>query len=140
MVLHGQVTPTPTSQSVFVLDNGTELHFPQIPASSEGESSKEAELIGELILRSNCLYIRNSNDAEYLPLWPSTFHLSEENDEVTIQNESGDVLAKVGDTIFVSGGAVQRDLILDETILSILPYECSESYWIVGEEVQQIEQ
>ena len=131
---------TPTPQSVSVTDNGMNLHFPQIPASSEGESSKEAELIGELILRSNCLYIRKSNDVEYLPLWPSTFRLSEENDEVTVQNESGEILAKVGDTVFVSGGAVQRDLILDEAVLSILPDECSESYWIVGEEVQQIEQ
>lgn len=115
--------------------DGAELYFPQIPPTSEGEDSLEALIVGTLAYRDKCLYVGKEGEW-YLPLWPSAFVLDDKDEEWKILDQTGEVVAIVGQTVSMSGGIVSRSIIADPDVLAILPNECDEPFWLVGEEVR----
>ncbi|MBN1934208.1 MAG: hypothetical protein JW934_06070 [Anaerolineae bacterium] len=67
------------------------------------------------------------------PLWPSNWSLGLEGGQVTLQDEAGQVVARVGDAVRFVGGAIPHNW--DEAIYrrlnEELPTDCSPPYWIV---------
>jgi len=95
-----------------------------------------AELIGELLLVDDCLRVNAAADASYLILWQPEFSLKAENDSLHILNEAGQVVATVGEEVYLGGGEVRSIDHLDEYVRQQLPPACPGPYWIVGAEVR----
>lgn len=101
----------------------------------------EAELFGELILKDGCLRVQaREGDVSYLLVWPSDHILSAENNEVQIRNETGQLVAQVGDQVRITGGEIpaQGQKHYEETNPQLPNDRCSGPYWIVGGEVHRV--
>ena len=95
-----------------------------------------ALLLGKLTAADGCLYVDDSNsDTSYLLVWPPDFTLSIEADSVLLFNGTGEVVARVGEELSISGGEVKSVRFLDEQVRESLPADCPGPYWIVGDQV-----
>jgi len=95
-----------------------------------------ALLQGKLTAADGCLYVDDSNsDTSYLLVWPPDFTLSMEADAVLLFNGAGEVVARVGEEVRLSGGEVKSVRYLDELVRQSLPADCPGPYWIVGDVV-----
>ena len=105
----------------------------------------QALLFGELVVVDGCLRLKESHgDASHLLIWPPDFTLSIENNAIQILNGAGQVVARVGDELRISGGEVPAAVAPAFPGLpssgqcpprfSIVGGEPG-GYWIVGDEV-----
>ena len=94
----------------------------------------EAELIGELAVSEGCLRMGSADG--YLLVWPPGFRLSTENDQIQVLNGAGQVVARVGEEVYMGGGEKRYLEQLDEYVRRQLPPDCPGPYWIVGEGVR----
>jgi len=92
----------------------------------------EAQLIGDLLLVDGCLRVKDlySGDS-ILPIWPPEFTLGAENDGIQVLDGDGQVVARVGEEVYMGGGEVSSPS-LPDCVRQQLPAECSGPYWIVG--------
>lgn len=97
----------------------------------------DALLEGKLTLKEACLYI-NHDGSNYAAVWPYSYSSSKDGEGVTILNAERQVVAQVGDTIRVGGGAVPHPT--DEVFAQnyIADAQCSGNYWIVNGDVEVI--
>ena len=65
----------------------------------------------------------------HLLIWPPNFTLSIESNELKVVNAAGQVVARVGDDLRISGGAVAEYTGLPS------PDQCPGPYRIVGDEI-----
>jgi len=127
--------PAPSPTSVPIPD--PLIIFPQQEAVEGERTVKQAETIGELILANGCLRL-NTNHASYLLVWPPDFAPGAENDVIHVLNRDGQVVASVGDEVYIGGGETRSIGFLDEQLQQQLPTDCPGPYWIVGDEVRSI--
>jgi hypothetical protein len=131
------VTPspaaTPTKVSIF---------FPQLksPDNERGNVAPSALLTGTLVNADGCLrVIADPDGSSYLAIWPDSVTLIFENDSIEIHNLSGELLARVGDRIRLSGGELAAsEAGWVSTLLQPgqeLPEACPGPYWLVGNEI-----
>ena len=112
---------------------GPTIFFPQGQEETEDgvRFVMQALLFGELVFEEGSLRV---NDADGVPshllIWPPDFTLSTENDGIQILNGGGEVVARVGDQLRISGGAVAGPAYSE-----LVPDEYPGPYWIVGDEV-----
>ncbi len=96
----------------------------------------QAEMIGQLVLVDGCLRIESIyDDTSYLPVWPPEFDLGSEDDEIQVLDGAGEVVARVGEEIYMGGGEGSAS-VMAECVRQQLPSTCTGPYWIVGEGVR----
>ena len=134
--LIGLTTATAVAATVmgFALSggSGSPISFPQGQLETEtGERvAMEALLWGELVKVDGYLRVKGSDGVtSHLLIWPPDFMLNTEEDAIQILNGAGQVVARVGDELRVSRGAVSEYTGLPS------PDQSPGPYWIVGDEV-----
>lgn len=118
------------------------IYFPQLKPVSGEREFMEAQLIGELVVVNDCIYMNSrEGDTSYLVIWPPEFTLVTENDLVQIRNGVGEVVAQVGEEVYMSGGEVPASEApwLSQQLREKLPDTCPGPYWVVGEQVRFFE-
>ncbi|MFO7538007.1 MAG: hypothetical protein R6X32_08095, partial [Chloroflexota bacterium] len=85
---------------------------------------------GELVLADNCLWLHNS-----LIVWPANVSLHIEEGIPTIRDETGSVVARVGEWIAMGGGSMPHEHLVDR-IRQQIPEACRrDAYWMAGPEI-----
>jgi hypothetical protein len=112
--------------------------MPQVAFPRQGPGERdvmEALLVGELAEINSCLRVKSSEiPEEYLPIWPAGFRLSSSSNPLQVLNETGEVVAQVGQEVRLGGGEVPNDVVQEVAQLEEpLPADCSGPYWVVGE-------
>lgn len=96
----------------------------------------DALLTGMLVLSDGCIRIETDFDGgPLLPVWPHDFRLRTEGDRIEILNGAGEVVARVGEPIYVggAGGSSTGDRINDEGLHHPVPEPCQfDGVWGVG--------
>jgi hypothetical protein len=126
------------TKTVEVCDNPieAEIPFPRQEAVEGFREVMEAELVGDLVLKDDCLRVESIyGEDSYLPIWPPEFILTEESDVITILDGEGQAVGRVGEEIFMGGGIGAASAIAD-CARQHLPETCEGPYWIVGEGVR----
>jgi hypothetical protein len=96
----------------------------------------QAELIGRLVLVDGCLRIESVHDGtSQLPIWPPEFGLAAEGDEIQVVDGEGEVVARVGEEVYMGGGGGSATGLAD-CVREQLPAACGGPYWIVGDGVR----
>jgi len=99
----------------------------------------DALLIGKLVLYDYQRCPRVTSDSgltDYLLLWPPDYGARVKNGEVEIVDGSGQVVARVGEEVRLSGGAIPVDWDSEKyrQLHYELPGDCHGPYWIVENE------
>ncbi|RLD07919.1 MAG: hypothetical protein DRI56_06195 [Chloroflexota bacterium] len=131
-----EATKTPTmvaaETDLLTLEDGTEIYFPKVPDEEGPPEVNDVETFGILFLQQQCLYIeiigRHANNGkEVLPIWPTGFEIKEENGQVFVYNEKGEIVAIENEVLVMGGGHLTKKYMDD------LPEECHEDCcWRVG--------
>jgi hypothetical protein len=100
-----------------------------------------AELQGKLVLENGCLRVDNGY-SNYLIIWPYGFSIGTDASKIKVIDSNGQVVACVGDYIYVSGGAFEGEQMEEHVEKNVigqpLPDNCVGPYWIVGDTVEVI--
>ena len=73
----------------------------------------------ELVLDEGCL--RMGSGDGHLIIWPPGFSLATEDDGVQILNETGLIVARVGEKVRMSGGQVRSSAVPEATCFATCP-------------------
>ena len=84
----------------------------------------------ELVIDEGCLRMWSADG--HLIIWPQGFSLATKDDGIQILNETGLMVACVGEKVSMSGGQLRSFRHTGDYVLRHLPASCSGSYWIVG--------
>lgn len=88
----------------------------------------EAQLFGTLIVDGPCLLVDSAEgDVQYQPIWPPGYEINMAGSPIEILDEQGSVAARVGDSVYLSGGEVPQ---------SEGDSVCPQRHWIVGDTVE----
>lgn len=116
--------------------SGQPLYFPLQPPAL---ASMAALLEGTLVEEGGCLRIAaDHGEASYLVLWPYDHDLRV-REGVEVLDGDGEVVAQVGDSLSMGGGAMESPSAMAryEDLIPGLPLEsCPGPYWVAGEIVQ----
>ncbi len=105
---------------------------PFFPQQREVPSvSMDALLVGKLILVKDCLRMQDSDNSNYLLIWPQGFSLNIEGESIQIKDNTGQFVVQVGDNVRVGGGEIPTEQI-EHYVSQPLPNDCSGPYWIVA--------
>jgi len=103
-----------------------------------GGDYPDALLTGTLVLDGGCLLVASDYGGEYmggehlLPIWHSDHRLQVDGDTIEVVNGDGDVIARVGDPVWM-GGAGGRGSIYDDHLHYPVPDSCpADGSWGVG--------
>jgi hypothetical protein len=133
-VVDSSMPPIETHPPAIILSSGETIFFPR-QKKTEGERAvMDGEIDGTLVLVDNCIRIvRDDANISYLLIWPPDFDISIENDAIAILNESGEIVAHIGDMVHIGGGGINSLIMLDKYIQEQVPPQCTGSYWVVGD-------
>jgi hypothetical protein len=96
----------------------------------------QALMIGRLVLVDGCLRVESFHgDESLLAIWPPEFGLAAEGDEIHVLDGAGQVVARVGEEVYMGGGGGSASGLAD-CVREQLPAACRGPYWIVGDEVR----
>jgi len=109
------------------------IAFPRQKPTEGFRESMCAELAGTLRLEGACLYVQSLGGEVLLPIWPPEFTLRIEGDQVLVIDGEGQVAARAGEEVYMSGGYVG---VTDEWGLQQVPAVCQGEYFVVGNEVR----
>ena len=114
------------------------VQFPQHPDGKRTYTSALPDHIeGRLQVRRGCIYIRNGT----IPVWPSDFSLTVNDDLVQVLDESGNVVAVDGQEAFLAGYEVRANSPEGREISATLPLACPPgNFWIVGDEIGDLKE
>ena len=91
---------------------------------------------GQLVVVDRCLRVNDSGSSiSYLLVWPPEYTVRGGADPIQVLDGAGQVVARVGEQVRVSGGEIESVRYLDEQVRQTLPADCAGPYWIVGDEV-----
>ncbi|MDX1417042.1 MAG: hypothetical protein R3293_22750 [Candidatus Promineifilaceae bacterium] len=90
----------------------------------------EALLVGELVVDAGCLRV-NSDNESVLVIWQADYFLTDNNGELQILDETGTVVAQVGEMIYVGGGT--QSTIDPAELRQPLPETYRGPYWRMGQ-------
>jgi hypothetical protein len=102
----------------------------------EGEWPRmTADIRGRLIVVGRCLRITadDSHDG-YLLIWPPHYNATVEDGEIQILDNTGQVLAMVGERVHMGGGGGSHltYFTVPSELAQEIPAECGGPYWISG--------
>lgn len=104
------------------------LLFPQ--QLEANPDSMEALLEGRLVLVSGCLRVQDSDNNNYLLIWPQGFSPYTEDGGVQVKDATGQTVVQVGDNVKVTGGEISSAQI--DNYAKNLSNDCTAPYWIVA--------
>lgn len=99
---------------------------------------------GELVKTGDCLrLIASVDNTNYLVVWPPGYELDEEGSEILIRDNGGQVVARVGEEVYMGGGEVyarENEIatfdgvpgVNEQLITEIENSGCPGPYWISG--------
>jgi len=112
------------------------VSFPRQEPVEGMRATMAAELIGDLVLVDGCLRVNSIyGDVSYLPVWPPEFTLRAEGDEIQVHDGDDQVVARVGQEVYMSGGEGAAASIPD-CVREQLPAACTGPHWTVGDTVR----
>ena len=97
------------------------------------------DLFGKLIVVDNCLRVNtHEGNTSYVVVWPSSVTMRVANDMIQILNSSGQVVAQVGNDVYLDGGGISASQATALSQQPDLPIDtmCSRPYWLVGNIVE----
>jgi hypothetical protein len=109
------------------------IAFPRQKPTEGVRESMLAQLIGVLRLEGACLQVQPLGGGVILPIWPPEFTLRTEGGEALLIDGQGQVAARAGEEVYMSGGYVG---VSDEWVLQQIPAACRGEYFVVGNEVR----
>ncbi|HEX9991031.1 MAG TPA: hypothetical protein VGE45_21435 [Chloroflexia bacterium] len=115
------------------------IFFPQQVPAQEDRAVPASYLTGKLAEVNGCLrVIADNSSAAYLILWPPDVTLSTEDNKIQIYNKAGQVVAQVGDSVFIDGGEIPASsgAAMSKQLREPLPDACPGPYWFAGDEVR----
>ena len=113
------------------------VFFPQQEPPVGPRVSMVALFFGELVEVDGCLRARDAHD-DYLVIWPHDHSLNVEDDRIQILDEAGEAVVEVGDQVRLSGGEAMS-VSGDEKLRDVVPAHCPGRFWIVGTEVDRLQ-
>lgn len=131
----GTTTPPPIAPNPTpALPSG--LLFPQRELVNGELPRMTSEIDGTLGEVNGCLRLNSSGDGtSYLIIWPPQYLLAVENGQIQIRDETGQVLALVGQEIHRGGGigdTLENNIYVPERLIQEILPECPGPYWIGG--------
>ncbi len=87
---------------------------------------------GTLVVADRCLRVNSTTGNSYLLIWPPDFAVDTSSEPIQILDGKGTVVARVGDEVFVDGGAVPGLLLVDVAEQGNVQEHCPGPYWLVG--------
>ena len=127
--------------SVKVLPD-VEVYFPRQDGTLGTDQDME-RFEGKLVLNRRCLEVDDAvrvrdrvivPGGQHLLIWPDTFTLSLDDEVAEIVDESGRVVARVGDEVQFSAVSISYQEAMDHTGKRELGPACSGGYWVVGDD------
>ncbi|MCZ7671809.1 MAG: hypothetical protein M5U34_34105 [Chloroflexi bacterium] len=92
----------------------------------------DALLIGELVVEEDCLRIHDSNtDESTLVIWQADYFLNDNHGIVEIVDETGTVVARVGEMVYMGGG--EQATVNNDELRESIPEQCGGPYWRMGQ-------
>ena len=126
-------TPSHTPEAV------RPIFFPQQAPIVDEHSTMTGDLFGKLIVVDNCLRVNtHEGNTSYVVVWPSSVTMRVANDMIQILNSSGQVVAQVGNDVYLDGGGISASQATALSQQPDLPIDtmCSRPYWLVGNIVE----
>jgi flagellar basal body rod protein FlgC len=105
-----------------------DVFMPQLKRRDVG--FMEALLIGELVVDEGCLRVRGENE-NHLVIWQADYFLTDNNGVLEILDETGEVVARVGEPIYLGGG--EQRTVDNAELRRPIPEACGGPYWRMGE-------
>lgn len=97
----------------------------------------QALATGQLALANGCLRLNVNDEISILLIWEPDFSTRTEQGITQVVDNTGQVVANVGDYVEMSGGFSD-----DPTLIGLkepLPKDCPGPYWVIGAEIRKIE-
>jgi hypothetical protein len=110
--------------------------FPrQFPVEGE-RVTMAAEMIGDLVLEGGCLRVDSIyGEGSSLPIWPAEYSLQSEGDYLMVLDETGKVVAREGEEVYMSGGQGSIGAV-PACVQDQMPADCTGPFWVVGDQVR----
>ena len=107
---------------------------PYFPVLKEPESIyPESLAMGRLSIIDNCLRLKPGESL--LLIWPYGYTLAINGGEISVVDNKGHIVARVGDSIKVGGGEIPLEIV-EKYIGGPLPDNCTGPYWLVSHIVE----
>ena len=112
-------------------DEDGELTFPvQDPAYG----GMDALLNGQLVKRSECLYVLGTDGThKILPIWPHGYSYETNGDDVTVLDGEGSAVLETGDRVSMGGGLIGEEESPLPPEMTERVGDCDGPYWLVSE-------
>ena len=107
------------------------IYFPQL--KSRSTSFMEALLIATLVVEDGCLRAHQDESNEsYTIVWQTDYFLNNNDGLIEMLDREGNVVARVGETIYLGGGEVRQ--VDAEQLRAPVPERCAgPKFWLMGE-------
>ena len=109
--------------------------------SSSGPSSDTALLIGTLTAENGCLAVSTGNGSSVYVVWPAGYSLSKEKGGTWLVDDSGALVATIGDEVQM-GGSITNLAHAEPEVVGGIPSSCevggTDAYWFAGTPVAVI--
>jgi hypothetical protein len=120
-----------------------DVYFPQLRPVAGDRGGMDGDITGELVLVDGCIRLNpRYGDVSYLVVWPPEYTLVAEDDLLQVRNENGDIVARVGEGVYMGGGEMPESSaqwLSQELLSEELREVCSGPYWVIGEGVRLLE-
>jgi len=132
----GQPLPE-TNQGILITAETADGRTIYLPKQPPTEASMAALMEGTLVEENGCLrVIEESNQKGFLILWPFDSELRLSAEKIELLNGDGQVIARVGESLRISGGAMESPPSMarfDEVIPGLPIDDCPGPYWVAGQ-------
>jgi len=112
----------------FAITPVPDVFMPQL--KQRDASYMAALIIGELIVQDGCLRILSEGEST-LVIWQADYFLTDNNGLLQVLDETAEVVAQVGETIYLGGG--EQSTIQANELREPIPELCGGPYWRMGE-------
>jgi hypothetical protein len=116
----------PLEEIPFEINPDPSVHFPQLKMRSG--SVMEAELFGELTLEDGYLRVDGT-----LIIWQPDYFVHNNEGTIEILDRNGEVVARVGEEVYMGGGEISSMGFINSLIKEPLPQDCEGPFWLQGE-------
>ncbi len=93
-----------------------------------------ALLIGELVVQNGCLRVQSAEESQ-LVIWQADYFLNNHDGTLEILDETGKMVAYVGETVYMGGGEGRLSAELEAQLREPIPEACAkpQKVWLMGE-------